>query len=176
LIFEGKAEIMRAIHMTAVFWRAFLVVGLVLGAFVYGCGRTSLDDGFGPGDPGGTAGATGTAGAIGTGGTTGTAGTTGTGGRAGIGGQGGVGPGTIVACGTSACVAGMQSCCNHLDSTGRAVQACIDNSAPGGCGDGVVLCSADILCPRATPSCCVIQALGVGYCQAAGVPCMPPRP
>lgn len=150
--------------MTGVFWRAFLVVGLVLGAFAYGCGRTSLDDGFGPGDPSGSAGTTGTAGATGTAGTTGT------------GGQGGVGPGTKVACGTSFCVAGVQACCNQIDPTGRAVQSCIDDSATGGCSSGVVLCSADILCPRATPSCCIIQALGVGYCQAAGMPCMPPRP
>ena len=32
--------------MTGVFWRAFMVVGLVLGGFAYGCGRTSLDDGL----------------------------------------------------------------------------------------------------------------------------------
>lgn len=149
--------------MTAVFWRAFLVAGLVLGAFVYGCGRTSLDDGFGPGDPGGSAGSTATAGSTGTAGATGT------------GGQGGIGSGSFVTCGTGMCVAGMQSCCNRPDTSGRLVQTCIDNSAPGGCANGFVLCSADILCPKITPSCC-IQALGVGYCQAAGLPCMPIRP
>jgi len=149
--------------MTGVFWRAFLVVGLVLGTFVYGCGRTSLDDGFGPGDPGGSGGATGTGG------------TTGTGGATGVGGQGGVGPGTVVSCGTSKCVAGMQSCCNHIDPSGRAVQSCVDNSDPAGCANGVVLCNADILCPRAMPSCC-ITPIGVGYCQPAGMPCMPTRP
>src|SRR5438876_12398100 len=104
---------MRAIHMSSAFWRAFLVAGLVLGGCVYGCGRTSLDDGFGPGDPTGSAGSTGTAGATGSGGQ-------------------GIGPGSMVACGTGTCVAGMQSCCNRPDPTGHVGQACIDNSAPSG--------------------------------------------
>jgi hypothetical protein len=160
--------------------RAFLMVGLVLflGALAHGCGRTSLDEGFGP--AGATGGAPGTGGQAGAG-IGGQAGR-GIGGQAGRGiggttggGQGGVGPGTMVGCGTSFCVAGKQACCNHLDTTGHTTQACIDVSDPGGCLDGVVLCSADILCPKLTPSCC-IQALGVGYCQRAGLQCTPIRP
>jgi hypothetical protein len=146
-----------------------LILGLVLvvGALAHGCGRTSLDDGFGPGDGDSSIG-----GAPGTGGHV----DSGAGGQAGAapggmsgGGQGGIGVGSTFTCGSGKCVVGMQSCCNRLDN-GRPVQVCIAANDPMGCGDGFVLCTADVLCPRSAPSCCIL-AQGVGYCQSAGLPC-----
>src|SRR5581483_11978372 len=106
----------------------------------------------------------------------------GTGGQAGAGvagmsggGQGGIAVGSTITCGMDTCVTGMQACCNRIGPNGRPAQTCIATTDPTGCLDGVVLCSADILCPKAAPSCC-IQALGVGYCQPAGLSCTPLRP
>ncbi len=142
-----------------------LILGLVLvvAALAHGCGRTSLDDGFGTADGSSSVGGSGTGGQAGAG----------LGGMVG-GGQGGIVAGSMVTCGRSACVAGRQSCCNRI-AGGQAMQSCIDVTDPTGCLDGVVLCSGDILCPKVAPSCC-IQALGVGYCQPAGLACMPLRP
>jgi hypothetical protein len=144
-----------------------LILGLVLvaGSLALGCGRTSLDDGFGPGD-----GTSSIGGAPGTGGQAGAA----PGGMSG-GGQGGIGVGSVITCGMGKCVVGMESCCNSTDATGRPVQMCVATGDSMSCLDGFVLCSSDVLCPKSAPSCC-IQALGIGYCQPAGLKCMPIRP
>jgi hypothetical protein len=149
--------------MTAVFWRAFLVAGLVLGMFVYGCGRTTLDDGFGAAGNSGSAGATGMGGQVGNG----------AGGRAG-GGQGGVGVGTPVICGNTTCVAGMQSCCTHLVA-GQIAENCVSSGDPMACSDGVVGCTGSVVCPVTGPKCC--QVMGdVGLCLPAKTPCTPLGP
>ncbi len=159
---------MRSIQMSCRFWRAFVVVGLVLGGFAYGCGRTSLDDGFGPVD--GAATGVGGSGVGGMGGI-------GAGGS-GVSGQGGIGAGSLIACGGSTCLVGAQACCTPIDLGGRmtAPPYCIDNSDPQGCS-GAVICSSDILCPKMTPRCCILlQQANVGACFPAGIPCPALRP
>ena len=150
--------------MTGVFWRAFMVVGLVLGGFAYGCGRTSLDDGFGPAD-----GAVAGVGGSGTGGTGGIGA-----GGSGVSGQGGIGPGSSITCGSgSTCLVGAQACCTPIDLSGRmtAPPYCVDNSDPQGC-NGAVICSSDLLCPKMTPHCCILlPQANVGACFPAGIPC-----
>ena len=161
---------MRSIQMNGRFWRAFVVVGLVLGGFAYGCGRTSLDDGFGPADGAATGAGGSGMGGKGAGGSG--AGGKGTGGSGGVSGQGGIGAGSILTCGTSTCLVGAQACCTPIDRNGRSggQPYCIDNSDPQGC-NGAVICSVDIMCPKTAPRCCVLQQLGVGACFAAGFPC-----
>lgn len=150
--------------MNGRFWRAFLVVGLVLGGFAYGCGRTSLDDGFGPSDAASSAGTTGSGGQAGAG----------VGGRTG-GGLGGIMAGSIVPCGTTACVAGKQSCCNRLVNN-QLVLGCVSSTDATQCSDGLVSCAADITCTTRLPKCCLFQAPAVAFCLPAGVPCTSPGP
>jgi len=156
---------MRSTQMTGGFWRAFLVVSLALGAFAYGCGRTSLDDGFGTNDGGGSGGTTGSGGQAGT--------AAGGQGGASSGGQGGNGGGTLVPCGTTACVPGKQFCCNQL-AAGQITSSCVSSSDPMACNNGLVTCTANSSCPAATPTCC--SQGGIGICLPRNIPCNTGRP
>ncbi len=105
----------------------------------------------------GRGGAIGTAGTTGRGGTTGTAGTTGRGGAAGTSptGRGGVGGGgtsgtggaTLIPCGQTTCVAGVQACCFQMGAA-RCIQA--TETCPGGasisCLDGSACTPGNICC------------------------------
>jgi len=144
--------------MSGPFWRACFVVGLVMGTLAYGCGRTSLDEGFGPVD--GAAGAPG-AGGSGVGGS-------GVGGS-GVNGQGGVVAGSTINCGASSkCLVGVQACCTPF--SGTPPPYCIDDTDAQGC-NGAVVCSTDIMCPKSAPHCCVVPRVGVGVCVPATFGC-----
>jgi hypothetical protein len=119
--------------------RAFLLVlAIVATAWLgHGCGRTSLDDGFGS--------ATGLGGSNGSGGG-GPGGVSGLGGNAGgLGGSNAPNP-----CGTTSCQAGTQVCCSRIQM-GQPTQTCIP--AASTCGGGATTaclssanCAAGQLC------------------------------
>lgn len=179
--------------------RALLLLAALGGLLVYGCGRTSLDDGF--------------------------ASATGTGGVSGLGGGGGSGPGGTTMglggsnapnpCGLTTCKAGTEVCCTRLNST-PPTQTCVSATAPNACNGGVssaclssancgpglaccgsvaslanistscqpasqctgltqaILCRTASECPASLPRCCVLLQ-GLGACAPPGGMCPAPR-
>jgi len=173
--------------------RGFLLLVAVVGIgwLGHGCGRTSLDDGFGGGGP-----------------TTGLGSASGLGGGSGVGGnRGGVGGANAPnPCGGTSCQSGTQTCCTRV-VMGQTTQTCIPtgttcnggittaclssaNCAPGqsccatlptlatSCQSAAqclqsgqfILCASNDGCPAPTPRCC-LQAPGLGLCLPAGAAC-----
>jgi hypothetical protein len=137
----------------------FFLAAIVVAAASHGCGRTSLDDGFGPAD-----GAT----SSGTGGL----------GQSGVGGSGAGGAtSTLIVCGTTTtCLPGKQVCCNRVVNN-QLVQSCIPQDGSVACPGGTISCNSSLACPRNLPVCCTLSAqLGIGLCGLPSPACAPLGP
>ena len=161
---------------------AALLVAVLGAVAAHGCGRTSLDDGFGPADGEAGAGAggsqlTGVGGSGVAGHGVGGAGVAGHGvggsgvAGSGVGGSGVGGNNANIPCGVSSCILGKQSCCARF-ANGQPILTCVarDDMAP--CNNGLIFCSSNLACPLALPICCS----QVAVCGVPGPTCTPSGP
>ncbi len=154
-----------------------LLVAVLGAAAAHGCGRTSLDDGFGPANGEGGSGAggshlTGVGGSGGAGHGVGGSGVGGAGtGGAGVAGSGAGGSSANIPCGVSSCILGKQSCCARF-ANGQPILTCVSQDDPAPCNNGLIFCSSNLACPRALPICCS----QVSICGVPGPTCTPQGP
>jgi hypothetical protein len=146
--------------------RLLTATALIVAGLAYGCGRTSLDDGFVPVESGG---GTGAGGDHPQGGASGQAGRAGSGGRGGTAGNPGIGGAIGFNCLDSTSCPGNQVCCLGVSTFSS---SCLPPAQCAGVTQ-LILCRSDAACPSTIPSCCIVPAYGLGACVPRGTPCTP---